>query len=291
MRETIYDDLAGNLGVRVLIGCNARSSLPLSPPRFPVFFFHGGLVTTYRIRNWDQHFENNRTRELKRMDWVPVPVKQDGDGYTELVEGPSGAANLGAWLAIVEVAAKCDPRGTLSREGAGGVKTPHTPHSLARMSHLPAGCFDEAIPILVRIGWLEICDNPAPSCGNPAPRCGEVTMEGKGREGNGMEENPPPPRAREDRKHAAEHEAAASLVPAPHVLDYETFLIVHRPYGLDPAQTAEELQALLRTEPANRWNQYGVSRNLGYLVEIISKRHKLNGKKDRPARRSNLPQE
>lgn len=89
------------------------------------------------------------------------------------------------------------------------------------------------------------------------------------------DKNTPPPRAREDRKYATEHEAAAKLIPAPHVLDYETFLIVHRLYGLDPAHTAEELQALLRTEPANRWDQYGVTKNLGYLIETISKRHKV----------------
>ena len=48
-------------------------------------------MTTYRIRDWQRHFENNRTRELKVMAWVPVPNKMDGDGYTELVTHPSSA--------------------------------------------------------------------------------------------------------------------------------------------------------------------------------------------------------
>jgi hypothetical protein len=34
----------------------------------------------------------------------------DGDGYTELVDHDDGAAHLGAWCAIVQIASKCDPR-------------------------------------------------------------------------------------------------------------------------------------------------------------------------------------
>ncbi len=104
-----------------------------------------------RISNWSTHFENNRTRELKKMDWVPVPTKQDGDGYTELVSHKNGAAHLGAWMAMVQVAAKCETRGTLMRDG----RKPHDTTSLARISRLPAAVFAEAIPRLLAIGWLE----------------------------------------------------------------------------------------------------------------------------------------
>ena len=58
----------------------------------------------YRIRDWYQLFENNCTREVKRMDWVPVPNRMDGAGYTALVDHPNGAAHLGAWLAMIEAA-------------------------------------------------------------------------------------------------------------------------------------------------------------------------------------------
>jgi hypothetical protein len=114
---------------------------------------------TYRITNWNDIYENNRTRELKRLAWVPVPNKMDGDGYTELVEGPDGAAHLGAWLAILEVASRCDPRGTLLRDSAD----PHTPQSLARISHLPAGLFEAVIPRLLKPRWLEL----TPSASTP----------------------------------------------------------------------------------------------------------------------------
>jgi len=72
---------------------------------------------TLIIKNWDKHFENNRTRDLKQMRWVPFPNSHDGDGYTELVEHKNGPAHLGCWVAIVQVASKCDTRGTLLRGG------------------------------------------------------------------------------------------------------------------------------------------------------------------------------
>ena len=50
-----------------------------------------------RVRDWDALYENNRTRGDKRLGWVPIPNRMDGDGYTELVDHENGAAHLGAW--------------------------------------------------------------------------------------------------------------------------------------------------------------------------------------------------
>jgi len=49
----------------------------------------------YRIVDWENLYENNRTRNMKNMLWVPVPVKHDGYGYCQLVQ-ELGAAGLGA---------------------------------------------------------------------------------------------------------------------------------------------------------------------------------------------------
>ncbi len=35
-----------------------------------------------RIVDWSTSYENNRTRELKRMDYILVPNRMDTDGYT-----------------------------------------------------------------------------------------------------------------------------------------------------------------------------------------------------------------
>jgi len=110
-----------------------------------------------RVHDWSANFENNRTREIKRMAWVPMPTKHDGDGFTELLDHKDGMAHFGAWCLIVEVAAKCDPRGTLVRDG----NLPHTPSTLARMTRGKRSVFAVAIDRLIKIGWLEVYGDPA----------------------------------------------------------------------------------------------------------------------------------
>ena len=141
-------------------------------------------MTLYRIKDWSVHFENNRTRELKAMAWVPVPNKQDGDGYTTLVSRENGAAILGAWLVILQIASKCDPRGTLLRDG----KKPHDPHSLARISRLPAGIIQEALEICVKeVQWIEIVEDiTIPQDGATIPQGGAPRVCARN-EGKGME--------------------------------------------------------------------------------------------------------
>jgi hypothetical protein len=108
---------------------------------------------SYRIHNWSEDFENAASKKLKRLDWVAIPIKLDGDGYAFLVDHPSGAAHFGAWIAIVEIAAKQDPRGTLP-DGIGGIAW-----SLSRISRLPHSVFEEVLPRLIELGWVE-----APEC-------------------------------------------------------------------------------------------------------------------------------
>lgn len=119
-------------------------------------------IQCWRVRNWNRHFENNRTRELKRMDWVPMPNKHDGDGFTDLMDHANGMAHYGAWALIAQVAAKCDPRGTLLRDyrtrvrdGAESIKA-YDFESLARVTRGSVKVFEEAIPRLISIGWLEV---------------------------------------------------------------------------------------------------------------------------------------
>lgn len=139
------------------------------------------MTTLYRIRDWEKHFENNRTREIKKMDWVPVKNKHDGEGYLTIMAEPDGIVIYGCWHLILQVASKCDPRGTLLRDS----RTPHTARSIA----LKAGWRREkdvqrALDFCSRaeVGWIEaLTDNPAGACDNPAGAC----VEGKGREGKG----------------------------------------------------------------------------------------------------------
>lgn len=124
----------------------------------------------FRIVGWSDHYENNRTREVKNMNWVPIANKLDGDGYTELIDTDGsldGAAIYGAWIACVLVASRCDPRGTLLRSQ----NRPHTSRTLARITRLPAAAFDAMFEAAQRVGWIEVCDDLAASCDDDAAGC------------------------------------------------------------------------------------------------------------------------
>jgi hypothetical protein len=145
---------------------------------------------TYRIKGWDSNYENNRTRELKHLDWVPMPNKMDGDGCTELLDHKDGASHLGAWVALIQIASRCDPRGTLLRDGA----RPHDFASLLRISRISIKVFEVSIPRFVEIGWVESIPNDSadmhdgagkPQEGAGLPQQGD--LEGKGREWNRRE--------------------------------------------------------------------------------------------------------
>jgi hypothetical protein len=123
------------------------------------------MNSRYRIKDWDTHFENSSSRKLKRLDWVAVPNKMDGTGYTALVDHPNGAAHLGAWCALIEISSRQTERGSIP-EGIGGVF-----RSLARISRLPVEIFEEVMPRLLEIGWVEDSqynqENPNASAENP----------------------------------------------------------------------------------------------------------------------------
>jgi hypothetical protein len=151
-----------------------------------------------RIVDWSVHYENNRTRDLKRMEWVPIPNKMDGDGYTALMEHPNGCTHLGAWLALVQIASKCKVRGTLIRDDG----SPHDARSLSRISRIPAPIFEEAIPRFINdLHWLE--GIPQEGAGMSQAPAG-IPQEGAGmsqapagipQEGAGMSQEGAPSRA------------------------------------------------------------------------------------------------
>lgn len=144
-------------------------------------------MIAYRVAKWADRYENNRTRELKRLDWVPVPNDMSNLGYLELVDHPNGAAHLGAWLAILEIASKQPKRGEIPQGGAG------TTQALARISRLPVALFEEVIPRLVSLEWIESFENQQvakimqDAAEIPHPPAGKPAL--KGREGKGREEN------------------------------------------------------------------------------------------------------
>jgi len=182
-------------------GTNQRGPRFLRRSGPSVLEFSAKKAKMYRIKDWYKLFENNRTRELKRMDWVPVPNRMDGAGYTALVDHPNGAAHLGAWLAMLEISSRQTPRGTFPQEGAGFPQEgAGFPQVLARISRLPVQLFMEVIPRLEQIGWIErVTEIPQDGAGIPQEGAGipqegavpsrdtRAVTEGNGRERKGTE--------------------------------------------------------------------------------------------------------
>lgn len=173
------------------------------------------MATLYRIKDWSKHFENNRTRDLLRMTFVCVPNKQDGDGYTDLLDHPDGVAHYGAWMAIILAASKCGTRGTLLR----GTGEPHDARSLSRMTRVPVSVIQATLPRLVSIGWIETetitgkDDAEIPQAGAEKCAASDVQTAGKCPEWKGMEGKEE--KGTEGNSYCGEASQATASPPAP----------------------------------------------------------------------------
>ncbi len=149
----------------------------------------------YRIKNWKEHYENNRTKELINTHWVPIPNRMDNEGYTELVDHPNAAAHLGAWVALLQIASRQKTRGTFPWDKVDITRV------LARISRLPVELFNEVLPRLESIGWIECFEQveeiPHPVAGIPHPVAPRAHAR-KGTEGNRTEQNRTENRRRQD---------------------------------------------------------------------------------------------
>lgn len=129
-------------------------------------------MKAYRIKGWDKHYENNRSRELRRPEWLPLPNTFDGRGYMELCDHPAGMSHYGAWCMLLAAASRMPTRGLLVTDSGH----PLSVKDIARMTRGSAKAFDEALPRLIAIGWIEEveiqddaahADTAAESAGNP----------------------------------------------------------------------------------------------------------------------------
>lgn len=72
---------------------------------------------TYRIRDWNDIFENNKSREREQCSFCCIPNKQDGLGYGTLIRLPNGEALYGAFCAVALMASKQKRVNGRGREG------------------------------------------------------------------------------------------------------------------------------------------------------------------------------
>ena len=211
------------------------------------------MAAIIEIVDWAHRYENNRTRELKKLDWVPMSNRHDGDGYTELMDHPNGAAHFGAWCAMVEVASRCAARGLLSRDTGA----PHDALTLARMTRIPVEVWNDALPRFEAIGWIkwrECSENPAGGCDAGCDVGGGANRsEGKGKKERREGREAPHPAATFPPPPPPDHapSAAAPLAGAPpRVADVLPSLKTVNPQVNVPAPDEPALAALLATHGA-----------------------------------------
>jgi hypothetical protein len=107
----------------------------------------------YRIKDWDGRYENNRSRTVKDLAWVAIPNRHDGEGYSMVMAHPKAAEIFTAWILMLQVASRCQPRGSLLRDNG----SPHTPQSLALKTRAKVEWFVIAFEVLAsdEIRWIE----------------------------------------------------------------------------------------------------------------------------------------
>lgn len=106
----------------------------------------------YRLKSWDETFENKATRKLRYLTRFQAPIDFGSTGYGRIMREPEpmGEAVYGVWMALIATAATCTPRGTLRRSDG----TPHTPESIADRTRMRTATVTRAWEIFIEMGWL-----------------------------------------------------------------------------------------------------------------------------------------
>ena len=116
-----------------------------------------------RIRDWDIHFEQDRSRRYKNILWVPIPNKQ-GFGYKSIIRHKRGFEIFTSWISLLQCASKCDPRGDLSKYDLEG---------LSVLTLISPEVLSMSIKYLSQdLDWIEVISNldtPCPSLDHNNP--------------------------------------------------------------------------------------------------------------------------
>jgi phage recombination protein Bet len=148
---------------------------------------------SYQVLNWNEHFENNKSRERTHCSYVCVPNKQDGLGLQRLLAEPDGAAIYGIFNLILGACSKQKARdGHLTDTGrapsAGGV--PWTLEDMALLWRRPVAEIQHALDVLcsAKVGWIKEIDDKCPPSARVVPAECPLIEENR-REENRREQN------------------------------------------------------------------------------------------------------
>jgi hypothetical protein len=102
-----------------------------------------------RVPNWER-YEPADSRKCRVMQWVAVPINHDGLGYLELMARPDGVRMIGAWLLILQIAARCPVRGLLITDSGRVLRA----REIALKTRASESDISDAIQALMANGWL-----------------------------------------------------------------------------------------------------------------------------------------
>lgn len=232
------------------------------------------MPVTYRIKNWSEHFENNRSREIQRLAWCSIPNKQDGLGYRRLLRCGCGEAAYGCWVAVVLAASKCRRRdGWLTDDGTENGRpwdaeaiAIKTGFSLQTVENMLAYCSSDAVD------WIEKRDCTASGCGNPAGGCDIPAPRDDGEERKEGRTTTTP---------AGKFSAIAEACPAAHRPSDKDIVAWAHQRGLPVDQHIDAIAATLRAEPDHRWAKFG-KRLIEFAIMSAADRHERLSAPKRP---------
>ena len=128
------------------------------------------MTTLYQINNWDQNYENFKSRKVNHCSFVCVPNKQDGMGFTTLMSLPDGASIYGIWHMLLGACSKHPwPREGWLTEGGIREGIPWYPLGIAtrfRRTKLEIERAFEALTSL-EVGWIQAYDSEEDENGIP----------------------------------------------------------------------------------------------------------------------------
>lgn len=103
------------------------------------------------INGWFKVFEPSLIKDASGT--VSLPMKR-GQGMCKLAKFEGGASAYGIFVSCLPIAMGAVPRGTLVFTDADGTK-PHDAESLSLITGFPTVTIQNAIDLLISIGWLE----------------------------------------------------------------------------------------------------------------------------------------
>jgi uncharacterized phage protein (TIGR02220 family) len=111
----------------------------------------------YQVKDWNVHFENNKSRERDCCSYACVPNKQHGMSFSRIMLESDGAAIYGIWQLIVGACSQQrKPRNGWLTDNGHPAGTPWAPEDLAMKFRRPVDEIARALTVLCsdRVGWI-----------------------------------------------------------------------------------------------------------------------------------------